>query len=146
MRLTVVRRVAVILALVILAACRSSPPKAETLPLLAPAPPKGNFVLYVSNQSFKRPLVDITITIDDVRRVGQVFDVKGQHNWIAFAFDLDRGTHELRATSTGGDAELSREFVTTTRHYGLVDYWCCDPSMNEPRFTWSLSDTPFAFG
>jgi hypothetical protein len=46
------------------------------------------FTVYVSNQSFARPTVDIALTLDGTLRVVQDFEVKGQHNWIPFTFDL----------------------------------------------------------
>lgn len=139
-----------VLGLVLLAGCTPAREAVrQPLPSTVGAPasaPSGNFVLVVSNQSFARPLVDITIAIDGRQRVGQVFDVKGQHNWITFEFDLRPGPHSLHASSTAGDADLSQAFSTKGLQYALIDYWCCDPSLNEPRFTWTLSNTPFAFG
>ena len=98
MRIALAGRVASLLA----AACGagSAPPLGspkDLAPVTTPAP--GNFRLYVSNQSFDRPTVDIAVFIDGVRIAAREFEVKGQHNWIEFGAELTAGEHKLRAIS-----------------------------------------------
>jgi hypothetical protein len=61
--------------------------------------PKGNFVLYVSNQSFDIPIVDIEISIDGKPVLKDYFDVEDQHNWIKYKFRLSDGIHNISAVS-----------------------------------------------
>jgi hypothetical protein len=108
-----------------------------------PQAPDGNFVLYVSNQSFDLPRVDIRIEIDGRVAVDEKFDVEGQHNWLEFRFDLPRGRHTLKAVSTVGDAERSWSFNVKGKHWAVVDYWYYpgDPK----HFSFDISDEPIGF-
>jgi len=67
---------------------------------------KGNFTLYVSNQSFAISPVDITIHIDGKKAVDSKFDVGNQHIWIGYSFSLSKGEHKLVAVSKKGDARF----------------------------------------
>jgi hypothetical protein len=80
--------------------------------------------LYVSNQSFEDPSVQIAISIDGVVVVDETFAVEGQHNWIAFELDVSPGDHILTATSNTG-AQLTVEFTTKAGQprWAVVDYW-----------------------
>jgi hypothetical protein len=60
---------------------------------MVPEAEGGNFILYVSNQSFALDPVDIKVYIDGFLVVNRDFYVKGQHNWIRFQFQLGGGTH-----------------------------------------------------
>ena len=123
----------------------SAPPlgsSKDLAPVSTPAP--GNFRLYVSNQSFDRPTVDIAVFIDGVRVAARDFEVKGQHNWIEFGTELTEGEHKLRAVSEDGDAELNETFKTGAKNWAVVDYWCCGEP-EDPRFTFSISDEPIGF-
>ncbi len=55
--------------------------------------PGGNFVLYVSNQSFYIDPVDIQIWIDGECVVREYFEVGNQHNYRPFVLRLSEGTH-----------------------------------------------------
>jgi hypothetical protein len=145
------RRAVAVLGLLLVACTSSSKPPSAKPTLRAElsrvTPTQGgNFTLYVSNQSFARPTVDITVSIDGARVISQPFEVKGQHNWISFAFDLSPGQHELRALSEAGDSRSTLNFTTGTRNWAVLDYWCCDKTEGEPRFTFHISDKPIGFG
>jgi hypothetical protein len=109
------------------------------------AEPNGNFTLYVSNQSFDRPAVDISITIDGASVAGRVFDVGNQHNWSSFELNLKPGAHAITAISTRGGAQLETNFTTGARHWAVVDYWCCS-NPTDPHFSFTISDRPIGFG
>ena len=59
----------------------------------------GNFVLYVSDQSFALGQVDITVRIDGKVAVSDEFEVGNEHNWKQYRFRLGRGLHHLTAVS-----------------------------------------------
>ena len=134
------------LALAFTAACGLGTPPVGSSKDLGPAstPAPGNFRLYVSNQSFDRPTVDIAVFIDGVRVAAREFEVKGQHNWIEFGAELAAGEHELRAVSESGDAELVKTFTSGSKNWAVVDYWCCGEP-EDPHFTFHLSDKPVGF-
>jgi hypothetical protein len=143
------RFIAAALVLALATACGSSRPaprlgtREDVKPVATAAP--GNFRLYVSNQSFDRPGVDIEVLIDGVRVAAQEFAVEGQHNWIEFGIELMAGEHRLRAESRAGEAEFTKTFRTGAKNWAVLDYWCCGEP-DDPRFTFTLSDRPFAFG
>jgi hypothetical protein len=88
----------------------------------------GNFILYLSNQSFAVNPVDIKVFIDDIIAVEQEFDVKGargpQHNWIQFQFSLAPGKHTIRALSSKGRAKLEKEFeIKKKNQWAVINYW-----------------------
>lgn len=87
----------------------------------------GNFVLFVSNQSFDINPVDIKVFIDEKLAVYGIFDVKGkrvpQHNWKKFVFKLEDGTHKLRAESKKGGAIFEEKFEIKGKAFAVLDYW-----------------------
>ncbi len=133
---------ALVFALATACSSGSAPPPEDFAPAAAPAP--GNFRLYVSNQSFDRPTVDIEVFIDGVRLARRDFEVRGQHNWIEFGAELTAGEHQLRAVSEDGKAELKKSFNTGAKNWAVLDYWCCGEP-DDPKFTFSISDKPVAF-
>jgi hypothetical protein len=102
--------------------------------------------LYVSNQSFDDPNVQIAVSIDGVVVVDQNFAVEGQHNWITFEPDVPPGDHTLTATSNTG-AELTVEFATKAGQpqWAVVNYWWY-PGDGPREFTFDISDEPIGFG
>jgi hypothetical protein len=108
-----------------------------------PEDPEGRFTLYVSNQSFDIPEVDIRIRIDGLVAVEETFAVEDQHNWVEFVFDLSEGTHVIEAVSQRGGAELVRRFAVTAKHWAVVDYWYYPGE--KKRFSFSISDTRIGF-
>ena len=103
----------------------------------------GNFTLYVSNQSFDVPEVDIRILVDGLVAVEDTFAVEDQHNWVTFVFELPKGSHVIEAVSQRGEAELVRRFKVTAEHWAVVDYWYYPGE--KKRFSFSISDTPIGF-
>lgn len=141
------RMLMLLLATFALAGCggvtRESPPLAEGRPALEQAE-NGNFTLYVSNQSFERPNVDIAVVIDGRPAVDADFAVGDQHSWVEFRFALDDGEHALRVDSLDGDAILEKRFEVKGKRWAVVDYWCCNDA-SEPKFTFHVSAQPLAF-
>ena len=84
---------------------------------------EGNFVLYVSDQSFALDHVDITIRIDGRVAVRDEFAVGNEHNWRQYRFQLDPGVHHLTAFSRDGRARLASTFRVKEKLNGVVDYW-----------------------
>jgi hypothetical protein len=132
-------RAALVLALSF-AGCGSDEPGAERAQPAA----RGNFVLYVSNQSFARSTVDIRVEVDGHEVVSESFAVENQHNWVEYRIRLARGTHVIRAASSTGEAVFERSFPIRGRTWAVIDYWCCD-GPDEPRFTFHISREPIAF-
>jgi hypothetical protein len=105
--------------------------------------PEGDFTLYVSNQSFDIPEVDIRISIDGLVAVEDTFAVEDQHNWVEFVFDLPEGAHIIEAVSHQGDAELVRRFTVKAEHWAVVDYWYYPDE--KKHFSFSISNEPIGF-
>jgi hypothetical protein len=101
--------------------------------------------LYVSNQSFDDPSVDITVTIDGRVVVDEEFDVEGQHNWKTFELDLGPGEHTLRAeSSTGAVHEAVFVLPEGEPRWAVLDNWWY-PEEGERHFTFSIHDEPVGF-
>ena len=106
-----------------------------------PAP----FTLYVSNQSFADPTVNIVVAIDGVMVVDEDFPVEGQHNWKTFELDLSPGPHELHAeASTGVSFDARVALLDGEPEWAVLDYWWYPD--DEPRhFAFSTHDEPVGF-
>ena len=106
--------------------------------------PGGNFILYVSNQSFSISPVDIVILIDGRKAVAADFIVGNQHKWIEHKFRIPAGNHKLVAASKKGSARFEKEFEVKDKHWAAIDYWY-DPKQGEKRFSFNIQDTPILF-
>jgi hypothetical protein len=80
----------------------------------------GNFVLYVTNQSFDLSPVDITIHIDGKKAVSGEFHVKDQHHWVRHTFELAEGKHKIQVSSIKGEALLEQELEIREKTWGLL--------------------------
>jgi hypothetical protein len=143
-----VRPVLALVAALALVGCGSSTedpaPVAEEPPPLEQAE-DGNFTLYVSNQSFDRGKVDITVWINGFVAVDDEFEVGNQHNWSEFRFNLADGPHTIRAATAAGETVFEETFTVEGKRWAVVDYWCCDSTQVEPKFTFMVSEEPIAF-
>jgi hypothetical protein len=112
-----------------------------------PAPSTPKFTLWISNQSFDLSQVDIRVSLDTQLAVSGDFLVGSQHTWLPFELDLSPGVHTLTVASKDSDATLTKTFDMDDRKYGVVSFWYAEGG-SEPvteRFTWNVSDEPFAF-
>jgi hypothetical protein len=105
----------------------------------------GNFTLYVSNQSFDRGKVDITVWINGFVAVDGQFEVGSQHNWSEYRFNLADGPHTIRAATAAGETVFEESFEVEGKRWAVVDYWCCDSSQGEPKFSFLVSEEPIGF-
>jgi hypothetical protein len=116
----------------------------------------GNFILYVSNQSFAISPVDIHIHIDGKHAVESEFVVSDQHNWIIHTFRLSPGKHQLVARSLKGGANIEKSFtiedgkIAFKKYWAVIDYWYyprqtggAGPTSKE--FSCIISDKPVTF-
>jgi hypothetical protein len=131
-----------------LAACGGG--SEDSAPVIEGPPPleqaeDGNFTLYVSNQSFARGEVDITVWINGFVAVDGDFEVGNQHNWSEYRFNLADGPHTIRAETTRGEAVLEKTFRVEGKRWAVFDYWCCDSAQDEPKFTFMVSKEPIGF-
>ena len=120
--LSVARRAwTLVFALVVVAGCGSGTAFTPSSTQLK-AGATGNFVLYVSDQSFKLDHVDITIRIDGKVAVSDQFAVGNEHNWKQYRFQLDPGLHHITAISHRGQAQVVGTFRMKQKLNGAVDY------------------------
>ena len=126
------------LAVVIGGACGGGSEELDRPRDALPTTRDGNFVLYVSNQSFDAPRVDIRVAIDGRVAVDEEFDVEDQHNWVEFRFRLRKGDHTLTAASRAGEAKGTWTFTVTGRNWAIVEYWYYPGARK--RLTFELTD------
>ena len=109
--------------------------------------PEPNFILFVSNQSFAEPTVDITATIDGKGVIATNLKVENQHHWEIYSVRLSKGRHDLHVEAKRGEVLLDTSFEVKERHWGLLSYWG-GSGKNEGKLhglTFDLLDKPPAF-
>ena len=111
----------------------------ENAEVLFPQNENGNFVIYVSNQSYAKTPVDITIHINGKKAILSEFDVRKQHNWIKHIFNLQLGKHKLIIASKKGEATLEKEFEINGRHWAVINYWYYPKQDGKKHFSFSNS-------
>ena len=139
-----------------LAAC--GPTETEVTSGPAPSPPApaaeirvveedaATLQLWVSNQSFEDDPVEVTIAIDGVEVVSELFEVEGQHSWTLFPITAPPGQHVLTATSDTG-ATLEEHFTLPEQglRYAVVDYWYYADDKEGRHFSWLIQKRPVGF-
>jgi hypothetical protein len=135
---------------------RISKETADVLPQYA----SGNFILYVSNQSFAISPVDIHIHIDGMHAIESEFVVSNQHNWIEHTFRLSPGKHKLIARSLKGGASIEKSFTIENgehpeipyfkKYWAVIDYWYYPRQKGgagqmSKSFSWKIVDRPITF-
>jgi len=124
-----------------------TPGPSQEMPSPGLLDPDGNVVLYVSNQSFDRPEVDVVVEVDGQRVIDEAFQVGDQHNWKRIVLRSSPDRHTLVARSTQGDATLRRSFVMPGRRWAVLDYWYdwAGGAVEPQRFTFIVRKRPIAF-
>ncbi len=108
--------------------------------------PGGDFVLYVSDQSFALSPVDITVRVDGKVAVSDEFAVGNEHNWRRYRFQIGAGVHRLTAVSDSGRARFVGSVRMRRTLYGVVDYWYSPGNPGgERKLTFHHSVAPIAF-
>jgi hypothetical protein len=107
--------------------------------------PDANFILYVSNQSFEKPEVDISVIIDGETVVNDLFQVKNKHYWKTYSLKLPLGNHQLSVKADNGTYKLERSFEITNKHWAVISFWCTDKKDNGSQFSgisFAISEEP----
>ena len=107
--------------------------------------PEANFILYVSNQSYDKPKIDISIIIDGKVLTTDTFRVKNQHFWKMYSLNLVTGKHLLKATADNGAYEIERDFKITEKHWAVLSFWFKNESTNSSGLSFDISDEPYGF-
>ena len=101
--------------------------------------------VYVSNQSFEKPWVDIQVGLAGTPAIEGEFDVASQHNWILFDFDVAPGPVALTVTSAVGGAGLEQAIDVPAERWIVIDYWYSPGDAEGERFTATLHETQPGF-
>jgi hypothetical protein len=80
----------------------------------------ANFILYVSNQSFDKSKIDISVTIDGVMIANDEFRVKNQHYWKIYSIRLSHGLHTLVATADKGKYKIEKQFENSLGRFKFL--------------------------
>lgn len=111
-----------------------------------PVPDETTVSLVVSNQSFERPDVHITVRSGGATYVDAVFPVRGQHHIVGYGLPLEPGAQALLiSTDTGAEATLELEVPDDGRIYVNLSYWADAPE-DAGWLSTSVSDKPFVYG
>jgi hypothetical protein len=87
----------------------------------------GNFILFVSNQSYHLDPVDIRVYIDNKLAVNQEFYCERQHTWIKFQYNLKEGDHKLYSYTETGRVHIDSTFNLKETPYCVVEFWYDPP-------------------
>jgi hypothetical protein len=104
---------------------------------------KGNFTLYVSNQSLEKPTMAITVTLDGRQVVSTDFQVGDQHQFLRLALDLAAGPRRIVARA--GDGTVVDDTFTMPEdgeRWGVLTFWA-SAAYYAPHFQWEyLEEEP----
>jgi len=110
--------------------------------------PNANLTLYVSNQSFAKPTVDISASIDDRSILTGEFEVEQQHSWSVYSIRLTPGQHVIRAQADRGVFKLERSFVVANQHWAVLQFWdrpAGGSAPNKHGLSFEISSEPIRF-
>lgn len=107
--------------------------------------PNSNFILHVSNQSFDKPVVDISISIDGKLLVSDTFQVKNQHYWKKYSLHLSVGNHTLFVQADNSSCKLEKDFYITKKHWAVLSFWYTKENHQSPRLDFEIADEPYGF-
>ena len=106
----------------------------------------GNFVLYVSNQSFDMDTVDIAVSLDGTSYVEGDFFVEDQHNWYGFTFQIDEGEHNIGAVTVDGAVSMAETFEAyEERRWAVINFWYNEEDPLNPELSFFVSDEAIGF-
>ncbi len=111
-------------------------------------PKPATLILYVSNQSFEKDIVDISVTIDDVVVVTKQFAVENQHNFEEFELPVKTGKHSLKVVSSAGEASAVFDMTLGEKNWATVFYWYYPAEHSNPTapsFTFDIQQEPILF-
>lgn len=105
--------------------------------------PNGNFHLrvYVDQMGFDGVPLDVKVWIDGDLAMNRSFSSqRGQHD-DRFRFNLPPGTHEIRAKTIKGNAEIARTFEIKDTLFGAL-YFSPKQKGLPSEFSFSVSNQP----
>jgi hypothetical protein len=87
----------------------------------------GSIGIWVSNQSFAEPTVELEVRLDGDLVAQDTYEVEGQHTWIHYEVELGPSIdqHELVVTSPYGDTV---ELGVEPGNGVVIDYWGGEPA------------------
>jgi hypothetical protein len=100
--------------------------------------------IYISNQSFKVPLGDLTVELDGKIVVSEKLDVKSQHNWNKVELTLNSGQHTIKAYESNTNVSEQKLFEVN-RELWLKIAFFYDDSGGQHKFYIGLSKEPIFF-
>lgn len=101
--------------------------------------------VYVSNQSFDDPVVDLRVSIgDDVLFDGEA-KVGNQHDWKLRERNMTAGTYTITALERSTATQASQEFTFAAgeQRWIVVDFW--NDEQDGARFTFLVRDEQVHF-
>ncbi len=102
-------------------------------------------VLFISNQSYGDPEIDVTVTVDGEVVVDRSFSVENQHTTVSYRLPLEPGDHELVIRTGTGATQDQVVTLGSDRRYLYVSYLGDGPSTPVP-FSIRESDQPLGSG
>lgn len=84
---------------------------------------ESNYTIMLSNQSFKRPIIKLSVYIDGKKIISQRCFVKNQHKGYYFYFNLV-GSHKIVVKSSDGRKEKVKiNLEENESRWSIIKYW-----------------------
>lgn len=101
---------------------------------------EANYILMLSNQSFRKPNMKMTVYIDGIEVFEENCKVEDQHKGYYYYFNLI-GEHEIRVVSGDGKEAVRNINFEKKSIWSSVLYW--NGEEEGPQINHELSDEPF---
>lgn len=102
---------------------------------------ESNYIIMLSNQSFRKPKMKISVFIDGIEIIDQKCNVEDQHKGYYYYFNLE-GEHEITVKSGDGLTQTKRiNFVSGELTWSSIMYWNYEGE--EPQIIHEVQDNPF---
>lgn len=89
-------------------------------------------VLYISNQSFAEPYINVTIEVDGSKIYSEMLFVGDQHNWQKISIIVWGAIHYIEAFNNDNKISNSAIVFTPFQGYIVIDYWYYPESHYNP--------------
>ena len=101
-------------------------------------PKTGKFILWVTNQSNDLEDVHVKVELNGKIVCDKKFAFGDAHNYESFKFELPKGKHVIKVSSTNAKIEYTKEFIFADQDYGVVTFCYLEESERIPKkyFQW----------
>ncbi len=101
--------------------------------------------IYLSDQSFRDPLIKIRLKIDNEEIIETYLFVGLQHTRKKIKLNLKEGLHTISVEHLKRSIRIENTFNADKELWILVNYWYDQEENKNPHFTIDMQEIPFVF-